>query len=55
VSSLWKALDEYTTRKAYAAVLGYPTVAELFSSRIDAAAAVFHPAAGLDWSSLALQ
>ncbi len=55
VSSLWMALDEYTARKAYLAVLGYPTVPELFSSRIDTGAVIFQPVVGLDWSSFALR
>lgn len=54
VSTVWMALDQYTSRKAYLAVLGYPTVSELFSNRIDAAAVIYQPVVGLDWSSLAL-
>jgi peptide/nickel transport system substrate-binding protein len=55
VAGNWRALDEYTAKAAYVAVLGYPTVSELFSTRIDSSAAVFQPVVGLDWSSLMLK
>ena len=55
VASSWQALDEYTARKAYVAVLGYPTAPILVSSRIDDGAVVFQPVVGTDWSSLRLK
>jgi peptide/nickel transport system substrate-binding protein len=55
VASEWAALDEYTARKGYVPVLGYPTFPQFVSNRIQYAAIVFHPVAGLDWSSFRLQ
>ena len=37
------------------AVLGYPIVRILFSGRIDGGNAIYQPAVGLDWSSLAVR
>jgi hypothetical protein len=37
------------------AVLGYPIVRILFSGRIDGGDAIYQPAVGLDWSSLAVR
>jgi peptide/nickel transport system substrate-binding protein len=51
----WQALDEYTARKAYIAVLGYDNAPKFTSSRIDFGALVFHPVYGDDWSTLALR
>jgi peptide/nickel transport system substrate-binding protein len=51
----WQALDEYTARKAYMAVLGYDNAPKFTSSRIDFGALVFHPVYGNDWSTLALK
>jgi peptide/nickel transport system substrate-binding protein len=55
VATLWMALDEYVARKAYVAVIGYPTVRTLFSSRINAGTVILQPVTGIDWSSLKLK
>ncbi len=51
----WQALDEYTARKAYIAVLGYDNAPKFTSQRIDFGAFVFHPVYGDDWSTLQLR
>jgi peptide/nickel transport system substrate-binding protein len=55
VSALWQSLDEYTARTRYVAVLGYPTVSALVSSRIDPDSVILHPVVGIDWSWLDLK
>jgi peptide/nickel transport system substrate-binding protein len=55
VASKWQALDEYTARKAYAAVFGYEKFPEFASSRIDYSSLVFQPIYGWDLSSFKLK
>jgi peptide/nickel transport system substrate-binding protein len=55
VASQWQALDQYVAKKAYIAVFGYQTFPKFMSSRMNYAAAVFHPIYGWDWSSFALK
>jgi peptide/nickel transport system substrate-binding protein len=55
VASFWQKLDGYVARQVYVAVLGYPRVSMLVSSRLDSRRLVFNPVIGLDWSSLRLK
>jgi peptide/nickel transport system substrate-binding protein len=55
VASKWQALDEYTAKKAYAAVFGYQTFPEFTSDRINYADLVFQPEYGWDWTSFELK
>ena len=55
ISTLWQSLDESTARTGYLAVLGYPTVSALVSSRIDPDSVILHPVVGVDWSWLELK
>ena len=55
VASEWQALDEYTAKKAYAAVFGYQTFPEFASNRINYGALVFQPEYGWDWTSFQLK
>jgi peptide/nickel transport system substrate-binding protein len=55
VVSKWQAVDEYTAKKAYAAVFGYQTFPEFASTRINYGALVFHSVYGWDWSSFQLK
>jgi peptide/nickel transport system substrate-binding protein len=48
----WHQIELYTARRAYVAVLGYATMPELVSDRVDLGELVFNPAVGYDWSSL---
>jgi len=52
VVDFWHQLELHTARHAYVAVLGYATVAEFTSARVDFGGLVFNPAMGIDWSSL---
>ena len=51
----WQQVDRYTAQKAYLAVFGYQTFPKFMSSRMNYAAAVFHPVYGWDYTSLALK
>jgi peptide/nickel transport system substrate-binding protein len=51
----WRDLDEYTAKKAYAAVFGTQAVPKLMSERIDFHGAVVHPLFLSDWSSWSLR
>jgi peptide/nickel transport system substrate-binding protein len=55
VAKFWRQLELYVAEKAYFAVLGYPTVPEFVSSRIDFRDLIFSPVAGDDWSSIRLK
>jgi peptide/nickel transport system substrate-binding protein len=55
VASQWQALDEYTARKAYAAVFGYEKFPEFAGPRINYGALIFQPIYGWDLSSFALK
>ena len=55
VADLWQDLEEYTASKAYVAVIGYPTVPEIVSARMDPKALIFNPVVGYDWSSFRLK
>lgn len=51
----WQTLDEYTARKAYAAVFGYLNAPEFVSNRIDQSVLVFQPINGYLLSTLKLK
>jgi peptide/nickel transport system substrate-binding protein len=51
----WQALDEYTAKKAYAAVYGQDVKPMFYSNRIDFSKVVFHPLFGTDYTSLQLK
>jgi hypothetical protein len=55
VEGFWGALELYMARQAYVAIIGYRTVPELVSSRIDFHALILSPVAGYDWSSIRLR
>jgi peptide/nickel transport system substrate-binding protein len=55
VASRWQALDEYTAKKAYAAVYGQQQAPQFYSNKIDFAKAIFHPLFGTDLSSIQLK
>ena len=55
VAKEWRALDEYTARKAYVAAYGTEEVPKFLSNRIDFASAVFHPLFFNDFSSWRLK
>jgi peptide/nickel transport system substrate-binding protein len=51
----WQAIDEYTARKAYIAVLGYPKFPFFMSQRMDFRAAIEQPLYGWDFTSFQLK
>lgn len=55
VEGYWQALERYVAQKAYVAVIGYGTVPEFVSSRIDFDRLILSPVAGYDWSSIRLR
>jgi peptide/nickel transport system substrate-binding protein len=55
VASRWAALDEYTAKKAYAAVYGQDQKPMFYSNKIDFPQVVFHPLFGTDYTSLQLK
>jgi peptide/nickel transport system substrate-binding protein len=55
VHGFWNQLERYIASKAYVAVLGYPTVPEFVSDRIDLRTLVFSSVAGYDFSSIRLK
>jgi peptide/nickel transport system substrate-binding protein len=55
IASKWQALDEYTAKKAYAAVFGYQTFPKFMSTRMNYSAAVFHSVYGWDFTSFQLK
>lgn len=55
VASDWRALDEYTARRAYNAVFGSISVPKFFSERLNFEDAIFHPLYFNDWSSISLR
>jgi len=46
-----RSIDQYVAKRAYVAVLGYPTFPALTSDRIDYGAVVLSPEYGWDWTS----
>jgi peptide/nickel transport system substrate-binding protein len=54
-ASQWQALDEYTAKKAYAAVFGYQRFPKFASDRINYGAALFNSIYGWDFTSLQLK
>lgn len=54
VADEWRALDEYTARRAYNAVFGSISVPKFFSDRLNFDS-VFHPLYLNDWSTLSLK
>jgi peptide/nickel transport system substrate-binding protein len=52
VADDWRALDEYTARRAYVASFGEITLPKFFSDRLDFEAAIFHPLYENDWTTL---
>lgn len=55
VADDWRALDEYTARRAYNAVFGSISVPKFFSERLNFQDAIFHPLYFNDWSSISLR
>lgn len=55
VADDWRALDEYTARRAYNAVFGSISVPKFFSERVNFQDAIFHPLYFNDWSSISLR
>lgn len=55
VADDWRALDEYTARRAYNAVFGSISVPKFFSERLNFEDAIFHPLYFNDWSSISLR
>jgi len=55
IASQSRSIDRYIANMAYVAVLGYRTVPEFTSDRIDYAAIVMQPEYGWDWTSFALR
>jgi peptide/nickel transport system substrate-binding protein len=55
VASRWQALEQYTAKKAYAAVYGQDQKPQFYSNRIDFSKAVFHSLFGTDFTSLQLK
>jgi peptide/nickel transport system substrate-binding protein len=55
VAEDWRALDEYTARRAYNAVFGSISVPKFFSERLNFEDAIFHPLYFNDWSSISLR
>ncbi len=54
-ASQWQALDQYTAKKAYAAVFGYQKFPKFTSDRMNYGAAIFHSIYGWDLTSLQLK
>jgi peptide/nickel transport system substrate-binding protein len=52
VAARWQKLDEYLAQKAYIVAFGQQQNPKFFSSKLNFAAAVFHPLYGTDWSTL---
>ena len=55
VAGEWQKLDDYTAKKAYAAVYGSEELPMFFSNRIDFQTAIFHPLYLNDWTSWQLK
>ncbi|MFZ0091869.1 MAG: ABC transporter substrate-binding protein [Solirubrobacteraceae bacterium] len=54
-SQQWQALDEYTAKKAYAAVFGYQRFPKFTSTRVNYNAALFNSNYGWDFTSFQLK
>ena len=54
IQDFWQQLERYVAGQEYVAVLGYPTVPEFVSSRIDLRRLILSPVTGYDWTSVQL-
>lgn len=55
VAGRWEALEQYTAKQAYMAVIGYQEAPKLTSQRVDFGGLVFSPVYGPDWTTLKLK
>lgn len=55
VAGRWEALEQYTAKQAYMAVIGYQEAPKLTSEQVDFGGLVFSPVYGPDWTTLKLK
>lgn len=55
VAGRWEALEQYTAKQAYMAVIGYQEAPKLTSDQVDFGGLVFSPVYGPDWTTLKLK
>lgn len=54
IQGFWAQLERYVANKGYVAIIGYRSVPEFVSSKIDFRDLILSPVAGFDWSSVRL-